>query len=111
MFFRLYPGYVSTGYAHVLNRIYLYYLLRFNDAFSFLAIPGRLPPAEKRIHGYHSCDEELPKGARVTLDGADGSYEYELCPMGSAVELRSRLVLRRTYFSPADYHTLRDFFA
>jgi hypothetical protein len=55
--------------------------------------------------------EELPKGVRVKLNDSDGSYEYGFLSDGETLQLRSRLVLKRTYFAPEDYQNLRDFFA
>jgi len=55
--------------------------------------------------------EELPKGVRVRLNDADGSYEYGFLSDGETIQFRSRLMLNRTYFLPEDYQSLRDFFA
>jgi hypothetical protein len=54
--------------------------------------------------------EEMPKGARVLL-GEDGSYEYLFQTDDEAVQFRSRLILKRTFFMPDAYQPLRDFFA
>ena len=55
--------------------------------------------------------EELPKQVRVRLNEDDGSYEYGFLVDETSVQFRSRLVLKRTYFQPEDYQSLRDFFA
>jgi hypothetical protein len=55
--------------------------------------------------------EELPKPVRVRLNEADGSYEYNIASDGQSIQLRSKLVLNRTFFQPEDYQSLRDFFA
>jgi hypothetical protein len=55
--------------------------------------------------------EELPKPVTVKLNETDGSYEYNITSDGQSIQLRSRLVLDRTFFQPEDYQSLRDFFA
>ncbi len=54
--------------------------------------------------------DEMPKPARVLLGDGDGVYEYLLRSDEESVQLRSRLVLKRTYFSSDAYRYLRDFF-
>lgn len=54
--------------------------------------------------------EEVPKSARVLL-GSDGLYEYLIQADPEIVQVRSRLVVKRTYFAPEAYQPLRDFFA
>jgi hypothetical protein len=55
--------------------------------------------------------EDLPKGVRIKLNESDGSYEYGFLSDGESIQLRSRLVLSRTYFAPEEYQNLRDFYA
>jgi hypothetical protein len=55
--------------------------------------------------------EELPKPAKIKLFETDGVYEYGFLVGSDYVQFRSRLVMRRTYFEPEEYQTLRDFFA
>ncbi len=55
--------------------------------------------------------EELPKPVKIKLFETDGSYEYGFLVGSDYVQFRSKLVLRRTYFEPEEYQTLRDFFA
>jgi hypothetical protein len=55
--------------------------------------------------------EELPKGVKIKLFETDGVYEYGFLVGSDYVQFRSRLLLRRTYFEPEEYQTLRDFFA
>jgi hypothetical protein len=55
--------------------------------------------------------EEMPKPVRIRLGDGDGSYEYLYQTDEQAVQFRSRLVLKRTYFQPDAYQPLRDFFA
>jgi hypothetical protein len=55
--------------------------------------------------------EELPKSARVSFNGNEGSFEYLVANEGGRIQLRSRVKLDRTEFLPQDYNMLRDFFA
>jgi hypothetical protein len=54
--------------------------------------------------------DELPKSARVSLNGAEGSFEYIIAGDDSNVQLRTRIKLNKATFEPEDYTTLRDFF-
>jgi hypothetical protein len=54
--------------------------------------------------------EELPKSARVALNGDDGLFEYLITSDGTNIQLRSRLKLNRAFFSSEDYGNLRNFF-
>lgn len=54
--------------------------------------------------------EELPKSLRLTLNETDGMYEYIIGLAGNMVQLRSKLNIKKTNYSPEDYGTLRDFF-
>jgi len=55
--------------------------------------------------------EELPKSARVALNGTDGMFEYLVASQGNTIQLRARVRMDRAYFPPEDYPGLRDFFA
>jgi len=55
--------------------------------------------------------DELPKSARVTLNGSDGMFEYLIQQDGDHVQLRCRTKLNKATFEPEDYETLRNFFA
>jgi hypothetical protein len=55
--------------------------------------------------------EEMPKSAKIQLNGGDGSYEYGFLVDNNSIQCRSRLTLKRTFFQPEDYQLLRDFFA
>ncbi|HLX91370.1 MAG TPA: DUF3858 domain-containing protein [Puia sp.] len=55
--------------------------------------------------------EELPKSARVSLNGTEGSFEYLIQKDESNIQMRTRLKLNKATFEPGDYSTLRDFFA
>jgi hypothetical protein len=54
--------------------------------------------------------EEIPKSARVNLNGAQGMFEYVIALTGNRIQLRCRTVLNQANFDPDDYQTLRDFF-
>ena len=55
--------------------------------------------------------DELPKQAKVTLNGNEGSFEYLIQQAGGRIQLRTRLKLNKANFAPQDYETLRNFFA
>jgi len=55
--------------------------------------------------------DDLPKSAKVSLNGDEGSFEYMIVKDETNVQLRSRLKLNKATFTPEDYNTLRDFFA
>ncbi len=55
--------------------------------------------------------EEMPKQGRVRLGDGDGSYEYLFQVDSDAIQFRSRLTLKRTFFMPDAYEPLRTFFA
>jgi hypothetical protein len=55
--------------------------------------------------------DELPKSARVALNGDQGSFEYLVANQNDMVQLRCHLKVNRAYFSPDNYNNLRDFFA
>jgi hypothetical protein len=54
--------------------------------------------------------EELPKSAKVALNGDQGLFEYLLGQQGNVIQLRCRLRLNKANFPPDDYVNLRDFF-
>jgi hypothetical protein len=55
--------------------------------------------------------EELPKSARVALNGDDGSFEYLIARQENFIQLRCRIKLNKANFSADDYANLRDFYA
>jgi hypothetical protein len=55
--------------------------------------------------------DEMPKSARVALNGNDGSFEYLIGQQGDMIQLRCHLKLNKATFYPEDYSTLRDFYA
>jgi hypothetical protein len=60
-------------------------------------------------HGYEI--EELPKPVRVKLNEGEGWFEYGFVSNGQSLQFRSRVTLKRTFFQPEEYQSLRDFFA
>jgi len=60
-------------------------------------------------HGYEI--EELPKPVRVKLNEGAGWFEYGFVSNGQSLQFRSRVILKRTFFQPEEYQSLRDFFA
>ncbi len=54
--------------------------------------------------------DEIPKSTRVKLNDDEGVFEYIVTSNNSNIQLRSRLMLEKTNFEPADYETLRNFF-
>jgi Domain of Unknown Function with PDB structure (DUF3857)/Transglutaminase-like superfamily/Domain of Unknown Function with PDB structure (DUF3858) len=54
--------------------------------------------------------DELPKSARVALNGDQGMFEYLIAAQNNTVQLRCRLKLNKANFSPDDYANLREFF-
>jgi hypothetical protein len=55
--------------------------------------------------------EELPKPVKVKLNEGDGWFEYGFVSNGQSLQFRSRLTLKRAFFAPEEYQSLRDFFA
>lgn len=55
--------------------------------------------------------EELPKSARVALNGDQGSFEYLIARQDNMIQLRCRIKLNKAYFPADDYANLRDFYA
>lgn len=55
--------------------------------------------------------DEVPKSAKVLLNGTDGFFEYLTAKDDNRVQLRCRIKLNKANFSPEDYGALRDFFA
>lgn len=55
--------------------------------------------------------DELPKSAKVLLNGTDGFFEFVVDNDGQNIQMRSRLKLNKANFGASDYETLRDFYA
>jgi hypothetical protein len=54
--------------------------------------------------------DEIPKSAKVNLNGNDGYFEYLLAIDGEYIALRSRVKINKANFSPDDYQSLRNFY-
>ncbi|MGC4039208.1 MAG: DUF3857 and transglutaminase domain-containing protein [Chitinophagaceae bacterium] len=55
--------------------------------------------------------DELPKPVKVKLNQeGDGVFEYIIENRDNKISLRTRLFIRRTFFSPDEYDMLREFF-
>jgi len=55
--------------------------------------------------------DELPKSILVKLNEAgDGQFEYRISESGGTISMRSRIQLKRAYYSPVEYEMLREFF-
>jgi hypothetical protein len=55
--------------------------------------------------------DELPKQVMVKLNEAeDGLFEFRVSESGGTISLRSRIRLKRAFFLPEEYGTLREFF-
>lgn len=54
--------------------------------------------------------DELPKSAKVGLNDGDGYFEYLISAEPERIQLRTRVVLAKAYFSPEEYDSLREFF-
>ncbi|HEX7845611.1 MAG TPA: transglutaminase-like domain-containing protein, partial [Chitinophagaceae bacterium] len=55
--------------------------------------------------------DELPKQAVVKFnEQEDAIFEYRISQSGSSISLRSRVRIKRAYFEPEEYETLREFF-
>jgi hypothetical protein len=55
--------------------------------------------------------DELPKSAKVALNGDQGYFEYLIQQQGEKIQMRCRVRLSKAQFPPEDYSSLRDFFA
>jgi hypothetical protein len=55
--------------------------------------------------------DELPKSTIVKYnEEGEGQFEYRISESGGTISLRSRILLKRTYFQPEEYEILREFF-
>ena len=61
-------------------------------------------------HGY--VVDELPQSIILKLNEQnEGFFEYRISQSGETISLRSRIVLKRSYFIPEEYEILREFFS
>jgi len=54
--------------------------------------------------------DEIPKSARLALNGDQGQFEYLVAQQQGQIQMRCRLRLNKAWFPAADYTSLRDFF-
>ncbi len=54
--------------------------------------------------------DELPKSARIMLNEDEGMFEYIIAADENAIQMRCKLMLKKTFFPNEDYQTLRDFY-
>jgi Domain of Unknown Function with PDB structure (DUF3858)/Domain of Unknown Function with PDB structure (DUF3857) len=55
--------------------------------------------------------DELPKSAKVALNGDQGYFEYLIQQQGERIQMRCRVRLSKALFPAEDYGNLRDFYA
>lgn len=56
--------------------------------------------------------DELPKSLVVKLnEQGDGKFEYRIELADGIISMRSRIILKRTYYSPDEYDMLREFYS
>ena len=55
--------------------------------------------------------DEMPRSAKITLNGTDGFFEYQIQKSDSEITLNCHLKLVRASFFPEEYSALRGFFA
>ncbi|PZP45956.1 MAG: hypothetical protein DI598_12715, partial [Pseudopedobacter saltans] len=55
--------------------------------------------------------DDLPKSAKVSLNGTDGFFQYMIAKQDNKIQLMVKTKLNRATFDPEDYSSLRDFFA
>lgn len=55
--------------------------------------------------------DELPKSAKVSLNGDQGLFEYIIAKQDNTIQLRCRIRLNKAWFPADDYDGLRDFYA
>ena len=53
--------------------------------------------------------EEIPKSAKVSFNDGEGMFEYLIGKDNNKIQLRSRVILKKAYFLPEEYESLRDF--
>jgi transglutaminase-like putative cysteine protease len=56
--------------------------------------------------------DELPKSILVKFnEQGDGQFEYRIAESGGTISMRSRVQLKRAYYTPDEYEILREFFS
>jgi hypothetical protein len=54
--------------------------------------------------------EEMPGSVKVDLNDGDGSFEYIIGKVGDRIQLRRKLIMRKTRYLPETYEGLRSFY-
>ncbi len=54
--------------------------------------------------------DEIPKSAKVSFNGGEGTFEYMIAKTETGIMLNSKIVMTRANFEPDEYQSLRDFF-
>lgn len=54
--------------------------------------------------------DEIPKSAKVSLNGGDGFFEYMISAGGDFVNLSTKVTLNKAVFTVEEYQGLKDFF-
>jgi len=55
--------------------------------------------------------DEIPKSVKTVFNEDEGYFEYLVQKNDEGIQLRTRIKLNKTVFTPEDYNGLRDFFA
>jgi hypothetical protein len=55
--------------------------------------------------------EELPRSVRIKLNENDGIFEYLIQKNEKSIQFKNILNIKKATFDPADYNSLRDFYA
>ncbi|MBV4358431.1 DUF3857 domain-containing protein [Pinibacter aurantiacus] len=54
---------------------------------------------------------ELPGSVKVTFNGGQGGFEYQITQDDNLIQMKARVYFKRTNFQPEEYQSLRDFFS
>ena len=54
--------------------------------------------------------DEIPKSARVSFNDGEGYFEYLIQKTQDLIQLRVTIRMKKAYFPPEEYNSLRDFF-
>ena len=63
----------------------------------------------RKIAGGYSIDE-LPRSAKVSFNGNDGVYQYQIEKTNNTIHLRSVVKLSKASYKASEYSNLREFF-
>jgi hypothetical protein len=54
--------------------------------------------------------DEIPKSAKVSFNDGEGIFEYLVQKNEDGIQLRSTVNMKKAYFGPEEYNSLREFF-